>query len=189
FGAGYTYNGDAVRVSYLDFDGMGLERVFVGGRHKASASVTARLGGLRVSVDGLYNFNRRQSIYDLYAGARAEYVVIPGKLDLSLAAGLALDFGNESEDGVGFTRDREKALDDLKMYTYGTYWFFAKRGSGSRNDERRRAQVAAPMVEVQPGMTYVAGRSTFTARADLQYWLDGEGSWAASFPLSWKYSF
>lgn len=187
--AGYTYNGEATRVSLLDFDGMGLERVYIGGRHKASLSATVELGDWRLSADALWNVRKKQSIYDLYTGLRAECAVLPGTLDLALSAALVLDFGNDREKGVGFARTREKGRHELPMYTTGTYWFHPKKGSGDRSDRLRQAEMAAPMLELWPGMTYVTGRNTFTAGAKLQYWIDGEASWAASFPLSWRVTF
>ncbi len=187
--AGYTYNGEATRVSLLDFDGMGLERVYISGRHKANLAATVELGGWRLCADALWNVRKKQSIYDLYAGLRADYGIIPGTLDLALAAALVLDFGNDRDKGVGFARTREKGRHELPIYTTGTYWFHPKKGSGDRSGNERQAEMAAPMLELAPGMTYVTGRNTITAGAKLQYWLDGEASWAASFPVSWRVAF
>ena len=75
------------------------------------------------------------------------------------------------------------------MYAGGTYYFYTKKGSGARHSTQRKAEVAAPMVELQPCITYVTGRNTFCIRTALQYWLDGEGSYAATVPLSWTYVF
>ena len=187
--ASYTHNGEATRVSLLDFDGMGLERVFIGGRHKAGLAATAELGDWRLSADALWNVRKKQSVYDLYAGLRADYAILPGKLGLSLAAALVLDFGNERDGGIGYARTREKGRHDLPMYTTGTYWFHPKKGSGDRSKNERQAEMAAPMLEFRPSLTYVTGRNTFTAGVEMQCWPDGEASWAAGFPVSWRVSF
>lgn len=187
--AGYTYNGEATRVSYLDFDGMGLERVYIGGRHKVSLAASAAQGKWRLSADALWNVQKEQSIYDLYTGLKAEYDLLPGKFSCALAAALMLDFGNEAKGGIGSAVKREKGRADLPMYTTGTYWFHPINGSGDRSGNNRHAEQAAPMLEVAPQITYVTGRNTFRAGATFQYWTDGEDSWAASFPLSWEYRF
>ena len=187
--ASYTHNGEATRVSLLDFDGMGLERVFIGGRHKAALAATAEIGDWRLSADALWNVRKKQSVYDLYAGLRADYAILPGKLELSLAAALVLDFGNEREGGIGYARTREKGRHDLPMYTTGTYWFHPKKGSGDRSKNERQAEMAAPMLELWSSMTYVTGRNTFTAGLQMQCWPDGEASWAASIPVSWRVTF
>ena len=187
--AGYTYNGEATRVSFLDFDGMGLERVYIGGRHRANLAVTAQAGGLQASVEALYNFVNTQSIYDLYAGAKVSYELLPGRFSLWLAAGMAMDLGNKVKDGVGYAEEREQGKAKQLMYTEGTYWFFPVKGSGARDGSQRRAETAATLVEWQPGIRYTTGRNTFGAKANLQYWTDGEWSWAVNFPVSWRYTF
>ena len=189
FGGGYTYNGEATRISYIDFDGTGAERVFIGGHHRANAYVTATAGDFSAALEALVNFVKTQSIYDFYAGLRLGYDLLPGRFNTSVLTGVALDFGNMKSGGIGYTRYREQGQEDKVMYAGGTYYFYTKKGSGARHSTQRKAEVASPMVELQPCITYITGRNTFCIRTALQFWLDGEGSYAATVPLSWKYIF
>ena len=188
-GAGYTYNGEATRVSFLDFDGTGCERIFITGHHRANLMATAAFGDFTAAFESLFNLVKTQSIYDLYAGAKVGYDLLPGKFNIALATGVALDFGNKTKGGIGYTRYREQEQEDTIMYKGGTYYFYTKKGSGARHSTQRKAEVASPMVQLQPCIVYITGRNTFTVKANLQYWLDGEGSYAANVPVSWKYLF
>jgi len=178
FNLGYTYNGDATRVSFLDF--ADPVTVKIGGHHKAHLAVTAAFGDFTAQLETLFNIMKKQSAYDLYAGLKVGYGLLPGKFDLALAAGVAYDLGN-GENGRLFYREQggdNKNINEIS----GTR---SKKGS-YKNGEFK---TAAPMVEIQPGITYKTGANTFGVKANLQYWLDGEGSYAASVPVSWKYEF
>jgi len=173
FNLGYTYNGDATQVSFLDWDDS--VKVTIGGHHKANLAVAASFGDFTAQLEALMNFFNKQSFYDLYAGLKVGYDLLPGKFNVALAAGVAYDMGNDK----GRIRYREQGVDNANLAEP----MHNKKGSGAK------WEVAAPMVEIQPGLTYTTGKNTFGAKLNLQYWLDGEGSYAASAPLSWKYTF
>lgn len=174
FNVGYTYNGDATRVSFLDFnDDVTIK---IGGHHKANLSVAASFGDFTAKLEALMNFFKGQSVYDLYAGLSVGYDLLPGKFNLGLAAGVAYDMGNKS--GRVLYAEKGNASSDVAAY----------KGARSKKGTKKY-ETAAPMVQLQPGITYTTGRNTFAAKANLQYWLDGEGDFAANVPVSWKYTF
>lgn len=179
FKLGYTYNGGATKVSLVDFADTKVE---IGGHHKANLAVGASFGDLSVKMDALFNFFKAQSIYDLYAGVAIGYDVVPGKFNVGLQGRVAYDMGNKTSGNLGYTRyevgggERDLASVDGVRFKKGSF----KNG---------KTQAAAPMVGVKPSMTYNTGKNTFNVAANLQYWLDGEGSYAASIPVSWKYTF
>lgn len=176
FNLGYTFNGDATQVSYLDFSNT---KVSIGGHHKANLSVKAAFGDFTANLEALFQFFKNQSIYDLYAGLSVGYDLLPGKFNIGLAAGVAYDMGNYKNSlGVYGTQYREQEAAQDYVANYPT-----KKGSAGK------AEIAAPMVEVKPNITYTTGANTFAAALKAQYWLDGEGTYAASVPVSWKYTF
>jgi len=183
FSLGYSYNADATKVSYMDWSDT---KVVIGGHHKANLAVLAAFGDFTAGVDALFNFFKNQSIYDLYAGLKVGYDLLPGKFNIGLRAGVAYDMGNY-KDGAGQykTQYREQGADD--QYVRGS--FYTKKGSGAKHGANPKAEVAAPMVEINPNVTYTTGNNTFGAAMKAQYWLDGEGSYATSFPVYWKYTF
>jgi len=179
FNLGYTYNGEATQVSYLDFYNT---KVVIGGHHKANLAVSAAFGDFTASLEALMNFFNKQSFYDLYAGLKVGYDLLPGKFNIALATGVAYDMGNDK----GRIRYREQGEGNTNL----ALPMRTKKGSGSTPSSAKiKYEVAAPMVELQPSITYTTGRNTFGAKVNLQYWLDGEGSYAASAPVSWKYTF
>jgi hypothetical protein len=183
FNVGYTYNGGKTRVSQLDFPGA---RIFIGGHHKANLSVGASFGDFTAQLEALMNFFKTQSVYDLYAGLKVGYDLLPGKFNLALTTGVAYDMGNKTTAaGMGFTRYEEQKDHDVGCNIWEQEGVKSKKGS-SKNG---KFGSAAPVVFLTPAITYTSGRNTFAAKANLQYWLDGEGSYAANTPIYWKYKF
>jgi len=189
FNVGYTYNGGKTRVSALDF--ADSSRIFIGGHHKANLAVTAQFGDFTASLEALMNFFKAQSLYDLYAGLKVGYDLLPGKFNVALRTGVAYDMGNKSATGVGsYLRYQEGGTDG--EVTSAIPGYRSKKGSYKNFDKdgtKTLNQNAAPVVFLSPSITYTTGRNTFAATANLQYWLDGEGSYAANVPVSWKYTF
>ncbi|MCR5761877.1 MAG: hypothetical protein K6G00_00665, partial [Treponema sp.] len=187
FNLGYTYNGGATKVSYLDFTDNYPDdvKVVIGGHHKANLAVKAAFGDFTAQLEALMNFFKTQSFYDLYAGLKVGYDLLPGKFNIGLAAGVAYDMGNKTSGGVGYVFYREQGQGKATLSTANK----TKKGSGDRTGSKAKCEALAPMVELQPSLTYTTGRNTFGASAKIQYWLDGEGSYAASLPVSWKYTF
>lgn len=178
FNFGYTYNGDETKVSLVDFtDDV---KVTIGGHHKANLAVGAAFGDLTVKMDALFNFFKAQSLYDLYAGLAVGYDLLPGKFNVGLQGRVAYDMGNKTKSGVGYTRYEVGPKEREAASING---FHSKKGS------KGKTEASAPMIGIKPSMTYNTGKNTFNVAANLQYWLDGEGSYAASFPVSWKYTF
>lgn len=188
FSLGYSYNAAATKVSYMDWDNTAVK---IGGRHKANIAVTAAFGDFTAGIDALFNFFKTQSIYDLYAGLKVAYDLLPGKFNIALRTGVAYDMGNKTSSDQGYTLAREQTdlATTTREYVGTDKYPYTKKGSGAAHGARPKAQVAAPMVELNPNITYTTGNNVFQAGLKAQYWLDGEGSYAASFPVSWKYNF
>jgi len=185
FNIGYTYNGGKTKVSALDFDGA---RVKIGGHHKANLSVAASFGDFTAQVEALMNFFKAQSVYDLYAGVKVGYDLLPGKFNLALRSGVAYDMGNKTNsDKHGFTRYEEQKEGGIGRDINTQEGVRTVKGSTKKG--ANKWEKAAPVVFLTPSITYTTGRNTFAAAANLQYWLDGEGSYAANLPVSWKYTF
>ena len=179
FKVGYTYNGGATKVSLVDFNDT---KVVIGGHHKANLAAGVAFGDLTLKMDALFNFFKTQSVYDLYAGLAVGYDLVPGKFNVGLQGRFAYDMGNKTVGKAGYTMYEEKYKDSSYHAIPTTR---TKKGSYKNGESK----VAAPMVGVKPSMTYTTGKNTFNVAANLQYWLDGEGSYAASIPVSWKYTF
>ncbi len=176
---GYTYNGERTLVSYVDFPmklliDVGPDTLCIGGHHKVNIAATASFGDLSVGMESLFNIFKTQSIYDFYAGLKVGYDLLPGKFNLALAAGVACDFGNYKS--TGQTRYREQGAANIQVTQ-------SKKGSGNKNE------ISAPTVEIQPAITYATGKNTFKMQANLEYVLNGDGTYVATFPVSWKYTF
>lgn len=180
FKLGYTYNGDATKVSLVDFSDTKVE---IGGHHKANLAAGVAFGDLSLKMDALFNFFKTQSVYDLYAGLAVGYDLVPGKFNVGLQGRFAYDMGNKTVGKAGYTMYEQKYADS-GYHALGAN-VRTKKGS-YKNGETK---VAAPMVGIKPSMTYTTGKNTFNVAANLQYWLDGEGSYAATVPVSWKYTF
>lgn len=180
FNLGYTYNGGETKVSFFDFQDD--VKVTIGGHHKANLAVGAAFGDLTIKMDALFNFFKAQSLYDLYAGLAFGYDVVPGKFNVGLQGRIAYDMGNKTSGNYGYTRyevgGKERPVETING-------FHSKKGSAKKAESK----VAAPMVGISPSMTYNTGKHAFNVAANLQYWLDGEGSYAATVPVSWKYTF
>lgn len=187
FNLGYTYNGDATKVSFLDFTANGPDdvKVVVGGHHKANLAVKAAFGDFSAQLEALMNFFKTQSFYDLYAGLKVGYDLLPGKFNIFLGAGVAYDMGNRTTGGVGYINYKEQGAGKETLTVANK----TKKGSGDRTGTKAKCEVLAPMVEIQPGLVYKTGANEFGAKLNLQYWLDGEGSYAANTPVYWKYTF
>ena len=132
---GYTYNGEQTRISFLDWTvyvlGIGMSTgTYITGHHKINLAANASFGDFTASVEALFNVFKTQSFYDLYAGAKVGYDILPGKFNVFLAAGIAYDFGNKTRTN----KDGEKegyilyagqgTNDDVKLTGY------TKKGSG-----------------------------------------------------------
>jgi hypothetical protein len=183
FNVGYTYNGDATKVSLFDFHDAAT--VKIGGHHKANLSVAASFGDFTAQLEALMNFFKTQSLYDLYAGIKVGYDLLPGKFNVALRTGVAYDMGNKTAGDAGYVAYKEGGKDWNATHLENGY-----RGEkGSRKDLAMKTKKAAPVVMVAPSLTYTTGANTFAATANLQYWLDGCGSYAANVPVSWKYTF
>ena len=180
---GYTYNGEGTKLQFDDlvsgtpYEWLGLNEIWeqtIGGHHKINLSATASFGDFTAMFETLFNLFKQQSIYDLYAGAKVGYDLLPGKFNLALSAGIAYDLGNYKS--TGSTRYRERGVDDFVVIN-------SKKGSGDKNE------VSAPILMLMPGITYNTGHNTFKIQANLKYFLDGDGSYEAKFPVSWRYTF
>ncbi len=208
---GYTYGESAVTVD--DWDGL----VKIHGKHKINAAGGVAFGDLTASVEALFNLPvlGSYSIYDLYAGVKVGYDLLPNKFNVGLRVYTAMDikhsasFGHSGaydpeatiydDDGVAQGHGGSSLSDMEELAFYYLYW-----GDGKWNDAREEKEKeddkskyngmlshygAAPMIGITPSVTYRTGKHTFNAAANLEYWLNGDGGYAVKFPVSWTWNF
>ena len=206
---GYTYSAASNPTTVDDWDGL----VKINGHHKANAYVGFNAGDLGLGLEVLMTPNFKESLYDLYAGVKASYDVIPGKFNAALKAYTAFDFGtNKSKhldwvaasmwgiaDGaaLGLQRSTYAAAADKNAVAdtfgdavyidsgYSLYW-------GSTQKARKNAMQlkgAANMVGLTPSIKYNTGNNEFGAKACLEYFFNGDGAYAVKFPVYWKWTF
>ena len=101
---GYNYS-----ENYTDFlDAFGDGLIKIRGTQAVAGSVSFVAGDLKLMADAMYNLNKKQSVYDVYAGLWAKYDVVPGKFNADLLLGVAMDLGTNAHHGT------EKDDEDLK---------------------------------------------------------------------------
>ncbi|MBQ9538061.1 MAG: hypothetical protein IJU95_02225 [Treponema sp.] len=92
------YNFAENNVSFLDVFDDGL--INIRGRQAVAGSVQFVAGDLTVAADAMYNMSKKQSIYDAYAGAKVAYALVPGKFNVDMLVGVALDLGTNAHHGT-----------------------------------------------------------------------------------------
>ncbi len=193
---GYTYNGGATDV----FDMFGL--VKVGGRHKANASAMFKAGDFELGAEALFNVFKTQSLYDLYAAVHVAYDLLPGKFNIFFNVGGAMDMGSKgihydgtANDGTGNdftvvgTAKSLTGTNNGDLNQWSMYYSKKTRAKMSAKGQKLGDRAAAWAVKLQPGFRYNTGKNEFGAKANLLYFLNGDGSYAVSFPVYWKWTF
>ena len=94
--AGYNYSED-----YRNFlDAFDDKLIYIGGKQAIAGGASIALGELVAAIDAMYNMKPAQSVYDLYAGAKVAYDVIPGKFNADVVLGIAADLGTNAHHGT-----------------------------------------------------------------------------------------
>ena len=206
---GYSYKSGAVTVD--DWDGL----VRIHGNHKINAAGGVAFGDLTASLEALFNLPvlGSYSIYDLYAGVKASYDLVPNKFNVGLRVYTAMDIKHSSSYGHAGAFDLtdknttydgtagSSLSDQEKMAFWYLYWGqgkwndaaeeVAKNVNADKYDKRTMLQCygAAPMIGITPSVAYRTGKHEFSAAANLEYWLNGDGGYAVKFPVSWTWNF
>jgi hypothetical protein len=93
---GYNYSEDY--TSFLDAFDDGL--IKIGGKQAVAGGVSFVAGDLKLMADAMYNLKKKQSIYDMYAGLKVAYDLVPGKFNADLLLGVAMDLGTNAHHGT-----------------------------------------------------------------------------------------
>jgi hypothetical protein len=96
--ANLGYNFAENYTDFLDVFDNGL--IQIRGKQAIAGSVAFVAGDLKLMVDALSNLNKKESVYDLYAGAKVAYDLVPGKFNVDLLLGMAMDLGTNAHHGT-----------------------------------------------------------------------------------------
>lgn len=96
--ANLGYNYAENYVDFLDAFDNGL--IKIRGKQAIAGSASFVAGDLKVMADAMYNMNKKQSIYDVYAGAKVAYDLVPGKFNIDMLLGVAMDLGTNAHHGT-----------------------------------------------------------------------------------------
>ena len=94
--------------NYMSFNAFDDGLVNIGGKQIVAGSVSFVAGDLKVMADLMTNLKKYQSIYDVYAGAKVVYDLVPGKFQADMLLGVAMDLGTNAHSGT------DKQVEDLK---------------------------------------------------------------------------
>jgi hypothetical protein len=100
---GYNFTEDY--TDFLDAFDNGL--IKIRGKQAIAGSVAFVAGDLKLMADAMYNLKNKQSVYDMYAGAKVAYDLVPGKFNVDMLLGIAMDLGTNAHHGT--------AEDDLDL--------------------------------------------------------------------------
>ena len=93
---GYNYSEDY--YGFLDAFDDGL--ITIGGKQAIAGGVSFVAGDLKLMADAMYNLKKAQSVYDIYAGLKAAYDLVPGKFNVDVLFGVAADLGTNNHHGT-----------------------------------------------------------------------------------------
>ena len=93
---GYNYSENY--TNFLDAFDDGL--IQIGGKQAIAGGVTFVAGDLSLGAEAMYNMNKKQSVYDMYAALKAAYDVVPGKFNADVILGVAMDMGTNAHHGT-----------------------------------------------------------------------------------------
>ena len=100
---GFNFSEDY--TTFLDVFDDGL--IYIGGKQAVAASASFVAGDLKVLADVMSNLKKKESVYDVYAGAKVAYDLVPGKFNVDMLLGVAMDLGTNAHHG---TEEDDKAL-------------------------------------------------------------------------------
>ena len=94
--------------NYMDFDAFDDGLIKISGKQIVAGSVSFVAGDLKVMADIMSNLKKYQSVYDVYAGAKVVYDLVPGKFQADMLLGVAMDLGTNAHHGT------DEQVNDLK---------------------------------------------------------------------------
>ncbi len=100
---GYNY-----AENYMDFDAFDDGLIKISGKDIVAGSVSFVAGDLKIMADAMTNLKKYQSVYDVYAGAKVVYDLVPGKFQADMLLGVAMDLGTNAHHGT------DEQVKDLK---------------------------------------------------------------------------
>jgi hypothetical protein len=100
---GYNY-----AENYMDFDAFDDGLIKISGKDIVAGSVSFVAGDLKIMADAMTNLKKYQSVYDVYAGAKVVYDLVPGKFQADMLLGVAMDLGTNAHHGT------DEQVNDLK---------------------------------------------------------------------------
>lgn len=116
---GYNYSEDY--TDFLDAFDNGLIKIH--GKQAIAGSASFVAGDLKVMADAMYNLKKQQSVYDLYAGAKVAYDLVPGKFNADLLLGVAMDMGTNAHHGTEEDdKDLKAAMDSINKNFIDLYY-------------------------------------------------------------------
>ena len=101
---GYNY-----AENYMTFDAFDDGLIKIGGKDIVAASVSFVAGDLKLMADVMSNLKKYQSVYDVYAGLKVAYDLVPGKFQADMLLGVAMDLGTNAHHGT------DEQVNDLKF--------------------------------------------------------------------------
>jgi len=105
------------------FDAFDNKLIYIGGKQHVGGGVTFNAGDLSLAVDALTNLSKKESVYDLYAGAKVAYDLLPGKFNIDLLLGMAMDFGTNAHHGTAEdVKDIQNAMKTINASFVDLYY-------------------------------------------------------------------
>ena len=140
-GLGYTFNRQSTGEG-LVFDlwtlGWNYHDMFkIYGQHVAQLEVSYRLGNLSLMAQGAFNFFQNQSVYDMFAGLKVGYDLVPGRVNIGVVGTVAMDFGTQlawnDSDGNVFNAAESRTGNKAKITDPDfEQSYLNKRGTGDK---------------------------------------------------------
>ena len=99
------------------------ELIRIGGKQFIAGGVSFTAGDLKLMVDALSNLSKKESVYDLYAGAKVAYDLVPGKFNVDMLLGIAMDLGTNAHHGTAEdTLDLKNAMNTINPNFVDMYY-------------------------------------------------------------------
>lgn len=119
--ANLGYNYAENYTNFLDPFDNGL--IQIRGKQALAGGVSFVAGDLKLMADMMYNMNKKQSVYDMYAGAKVAYDLVPGKFNVDMLLGVAMDMGTNAHHGTEEDdKDLKAAMDSISAQFIDLYY-------------------------------------------------------------------
>ena len=109
--------------NYMGFNAFDDGLITISGKQVVAGSVSFVAGDLKVMADVMSNLKKYQSIYDVYAGAKVVYDLVPGKFQADMLLGVAMDLGTNAHHGTDEqVKDLQNAMTTIKADFIDLYY-------------------------------------------------------------------